>query len=43
MREMKESNVFWLDKIPKNWKLIKGKFLYSINTGKLDVNAENPE
>ena len=40
MRELKESNVFWLNKIPKDWDLVKGKYLYSIETGKLDANAE---
>lgn len=40
MREMKDSNIFWLKKIPKNWDIVKGKFLYSIETGKLDANAE---
>ena len=41
-REMKDSGVEWLGKIPKGWNVKKGKALYSITTGKLDANAEEP-
>lgn len=41
-REMKDSGVEWLGEIPKGWKVKKGKALYSITTGKLDANAEEP-
>lgn len=40
MRRMKDSGVFWIGKIPESWKLRRGKNLYKIDTGKLDVNAE---
>ena len=40
MRKMKDSGVFWIDKIPESWKLRRGKNLYKIDTGKLDANAE---
>lgn len=39
---MKDSGVEWLGEIPKGWNVKKGKALYSITTGKLDVNAEEP-
>lgn len=39
---MKDSGVEWLGKIPKGWNVKKGKTLYSITTGKLDANAEEP-
>ena len=32
MREMKESNIQWLGKIPQNWNLIKGKYLFALRT-----------
>lgn len=32
MREMKESKIQWLGKIPKNWHLIKGKYLFALRT-----------
>lgn len=41
-REMKDSGVGWLGEIPKGWNVKKGKALYSITTGKLDANAEEP-
>ena len=41
-REMKDSGVEWLGEIPKGWNVKKGKALYSIATGKLDANAEEP-
>lgn len=41
-REMKDSGVEWLGEIPKGWNVKKGKVLYSITTGKLDANAEEP-
>lgn len=41
-REMKDSGIEWLGKIPKEWKVKKGKSLYNITTGKLDANAEEP-
>ena len=41
-REMKDSGVEWLGEIPKGWNVKKGKALYSITTGKLDANAEEP-
>lgn len=39
---MKDSGVEWLGEIPKGWNVKKGKALYSITTGKLDANAEEP-
>ena len=42
-REMKDSGIEWLGKIPKEWKIKKGKSLYNITTGKLDANAEEPD
>lgn len=39
-REMKDSGIGWIGDIPKEWVLRKGKLIYSIDTGKLDVNAE---
>ena len=33
-REMKDSGIEWLGKIPKEWKVKKGKSLYNITTGK---------
>ena len=41
-RKMKDSGVEWLGEIPKGWNVKKGKALYSITTGKLDANAEEP-
>lgn len=41
-REIKDSGVEWLGEIPKGWNVKKGKALYSITTGKLDANAEEP-
>lgn len=41
MREMKYSGISWIGEIPKDWKLQQGKFIYRIETGKLDVNAED--
>ena len=41
-REMRDSGVEWLGEIPKGWNVKKGKALYSITTGKLDANAEEP-
>lgn len=37
----KDSGIEWIGKIPKDWNLIKGKYLYSIDTGKLDADAED--
>ncbi len=42
-REMKDSGIEWIGEIPKDWEVRKGKTLYNIQTGKLDVNEENPE
>ena len=39
---MKDSGIEWIGEIPENWRKAKGKNLFSITTGKLDVNAENP-
>ena len=39
---MKDSGVEWVGEIPKGWNVKKGKALYSITTGKLDANAEEP-
>ena len=39
-REMKDSGIEWIGKIPERWELRKGKNLYDITTGKLDANAE---
>ena len=39
--EMKDSGINYIEKIPIDWIIRKGKTLYSVNTGKLDVNAEN--
>lgn len=43
MRLMKDSGVVWIGEIPENWILRKGRSLYSITTGKLDANAEDPD
>lgn len=43
MREMKDSGIEWIREMPDGWTLRKGYSLYDITTGKLDVNAENPE
>lgn len=43
MREMKDSGVEWIGNIPLNWKIARGKNLYKIDTGKIDVNAEQPD
>ena len=42
-RQMKESGIEWIGKIPESWSIKKGKNLYDIATGKLDANAEVPE
>lgn len=42
VRAMKASGIEWIGKIPEDWNIIKGKNLYSIETGKLDANAEDP-
>jgi type I restriction enzyme S subunit len=39
--EMKDSGVWYIKEIPKHWCIKKGKNLYQIDTGKLDVNAED--
>jgi len=41
MRKMKDSGIPWIGEIPEDWTIRKGKNLFSITTGKLDVNAEN--
>ena len=35
----KDSGVEWIGEIPEGWEISKGKALYDITTGKLDVNA----
>ncbi len=42
-KELVESGIEWIGKYPKDWKLIKSKFLLSITTGKKDAIAENPD
>ena len=29
MREMKDSSIPWVGEIPKNWELIKGKYIFT--------------
>lgn len=41
MRDMKDSGVLWIGEIPVDWNLQQGKYVYKIETGKLDVNAED--
>lgn len=43
MREMKDSGIEWIGNIPLNWKIVRGKNIYKIDTGKIDVNAEQPD
>lgn len=43
MVEYKETNIPWIGKIPKDWKISKGKNIYKIETGALDVNAEDKD
>lgn len=43
MKKMKDSEIEWIGKIPSEWEIVRGGFLYSIFTGDLDVNQENPE
>lgn len=42
-KEYISSGISWIGDIPTDWNIRKGKTLYSIRTGKLDANAENPE
>ena len=37
MTNMKETGVKWLGKIPSDWNLIKGKYIYKIDCGKKDA------
>ena len=37
MREMKESGIAWIGEIPKEWKIIRLRFLCDINTGNQDT------
>ena len=32
--KLKDSNIEWLGKIPSNWNLIKGKYLFTLRTTK---------
>lgn len=41
MAEMKDSGIEWIGEIPDTWTFSKGKYLYKIDTGKLDANAED--
>lgn len=43
MREMKDSGIAWIGEIPQKWKLEQGKYLYKIDTGHLDANAEDDD
>lgn len=38
---MKDSKIDWIGEIPEDWGLRKGKTLFEVLTGKLDVNAED--
>ena len=38
---LKDSGIEWIGKIPEDWDIIKGKYIYDITTGKLDANAED--
>lgn len=40
-KKMKDSGIEWIGKIPEDWDIIKGKYIYDITTGKLDANAED--
>ena len=39
--KMKDSGFSWIGQIPETWKIFKGKYLYKVDTGKLDANAED--
>lgn len=41
----KDSGIAWIGEIPSEWKIVKGKTLFHVTTGKLDANAaeENGE
>ena len=41
MAKMKESGFEWIGQIPEEWLISKGKYLFKIDTGKLDANAED--
>ena len=43
MPAMKNSGNQWMGLIPYDWRTIKGKYLFTIETGKLDANAEDPD
>lgn len=40
---MKDSGIEWIGEIPEEWEITKGKYVYKIETGKLDVNASDPD
>ena len=42
-RKMKDSGIEWIGEIPEEWEITKGKYVYKIETGKLDVNASDPD
>lgn len=42
-RELVDSGIEWLGKIPVDWNMIKAKYILSITTGKKDAIAENSE
>ena len=43
MKSVKDNKAYWIGQIPDDWEVIRGGFVYSIETGDLDVNAEDPE
>lgn len=42
-RELVDSGIEWLGKIPVDWNMIKAKYILSITTGKKDAISENSE
>lgn len=43
MREMIDSGVAWIGEIPKNWNLIRFRFISKITTGNQDTQNSNPD
>ena len=43
MREMKDSGIEWIGKIPGNWSIRRLRFLCTIETGNMDTQDHNPE
>lgn len=43
MREMKDSGVAWIGEIPKDWEIIRFRYIAKITTGNQDTQDANPE